>query len=172
MTIEPDIKDWTWVLDRPCPDCGYDSSAFDREDVGEMVRVNARAWHTVLQRDDVRGRPDDTTWSPLEYACHVRDVFRLYDERLLLMLNEDNPLFPNWDQDATAVEQRYDEQDPSLVADELTRAATQIASRFDGLPADAWTRRGRRSDGASFTIESFARYFTHDWVHHLHDVEG
>ena len=23
MTIEPDTKDWTWVLDRPCPECGF-----------------------------------------------------------------------------------------------------------------------------------------------------
>ena len=62
---------------------------------------------------DPAGRPTRPTWSMLEYACHVRDVFRRFDERLGLMLTEDDPLFPNWDQDATAVEARYDEQDPA-----------------------------------------------------------
>ena len=37
-----------------------------------------------------------------------------------------------------------------------------------------WTwvlqRTGRRSDGAHFTVETFARYFIHDPVHHLYDV--
>jgi hypothetical protein len=31
-------------------------------------------------------------------------------------------------------------------------------------------RPGRRSDGATFTAETFARYFIHDPIHHLHDV--
>ena len=21
--VPPDTKDWTWVLERPCPDCGF-----------------------------------------------------------------------------------------------------------------------------------------------------
>ena len=27
--IVPDTKNWTWVLERPCLDCGYDGPAFD-----------------------------------------------------------------------------------------------------------------------------------------------
>jgi hypothetical protein len=27
VTILPDTKDWTWVLDRPCPECDYDAGA-------------------------------------------------------------------------------------------------------------------------------------------------
>jgi hypothetical protein len=25
--IEPDEKDWTWTLDRSCPDCGFEAAA-------------------------------------------------------------------------------------------------------------------------------------------------
>ena len=114
-------------------------------------------------------RPD--RWSPLEYACHVRDVLVLYDERLQLMLTEDDPDFPNWDQDVAAVENRYDEQDPARVAADIAAAAAVIAARFDGVPEGAWGRTGNRSDGARFTVDSFARYFVHDPVHHLDDVE-
>ena len=31
---------------------------------------------------------------------------------------------------------------------------------------------GSRSDGAHFSVDSFARYLIHDPVHHLHDVGG
>lgn len=173
MTIEPDAKDWTWVLRRPCPECGLDTRAFAREDLGVMIRANAAAWQSALSGPaDSRQRPSPGKWSALEYGCHVRDVLRLYEQRLTLMLTRDDPEFPNWDQDATAVQDRYGEQDPVTVAAELTTAARVIAAHFDGLAQAQWQRAGRRSDGAQFTVESFGRYFVHDPVHHLYDVTG
>jgi len=66
--------------------------------VSRMLRDIAAAWVAVLEQpDNVHKRPSPGVWSPLEYACHVRDVFRLYDHRLQRMLLEDAPLFPNWD---------------------------------------------------------------------------
>ncbi len=168
--MEPDTKDWTWVLDRPCPECGLDASTVNHDDVPAMLRDNAEAWRAVLVRDDVRTRPDPDTWSPLEYAAHVRDTCRVYTERLHMMLTQDGPAYPNWDQDATAVEDRYGEQDPATVAAELVAAANLLADRFAEVTGDQWQRTGTRSDGAHFTVDTFARYFIHDPVHHLHDV--
>lgn len=168
MAITPDTKNWTWVLEKPCPECGFDASTFEATDVADMIRANAAAWPAVLERDDVRERPDESTWSKLEYAAHVRDVFRIYLYRLGLMLAEDDPLFPNWDQDATAVEERYNEQSPEVVSAELVADAAALADAFDTV-AD-WGRPGRRSDGVAFTIETFAKYFIHDPIHHLWDV--
>ncbi|HVY10717.1 MAG TPA: DinB family protein [Mycobacteriales bacterium] len=170
MSIEPDTKDWTWVLRERCPECGFESWTFPREQIGSMVRTVAARWLTVLQRPDARTRPDPSTWSPLEYACHVRDVFRIYDERLHLMLDHDDPLFANWDQDQTAREDRYEEQAPEVVASQLSAAADTVADSFDDVTEEGWGRTGRRSDGSNFTIESMGRYFAHDWIHHLWDV--
>ena len=168
--IVPDGKDWTWVLRRPCPECGLDTRTVDPADVAALLRANAEEWVDVLRGAAVRVRPRPDTWSPLEYACHVRDVFRLYDRRLELMLTRDDPLYPDWDQDATAVEDRYAEQRPATVAAELGEAATALAARFDGVRGEQWQRPGRRGDGARFTVATFARYLLHDPVHHLHDV--
>ncbi|MFE3823457.1 hypothetical protein ACFXO8_35465, partial [Nocardia tengchongensis] len=38
-------------------------------------------------------------------------------------------------------------------------------------PAPRGPRGGLRSNGSAFTIDSMARYFLHDLVHHVHDVE-
>lgn len=170
MPIVPDTKNWTWVLDRPCPECGYDAAAVSFRDVPALIRANAAAWTPVLARDDVRVRPDDSTWSPLEYAAHTRDVFRVFSRRLRLMLDEDDPEFENWDQDATAVTDRYGDQDPAVVAVELRDAAGALADSFDRVPDAALDRVGRRSDGSVFTIETLASYFLHDPLHHLWDV--
>ncbi|HEU5472407.1 MAG TPA: DinB family protein [Actinophytocola sp.] len=171
--IVPDTKDWTWVLHRPCPDCGYDASTVAGAEVPDRLRANAAAWRPVLTGPaDPRVRPAPDVWSPLEYACHVRDTCRVFDGRLRLMLTEDDPHYPNWDQDATAVEDRYAEQDPALVAEELATAAETLAARFASVSGAAWRRTGHRGDGADFTVDTFARYFLHDPVHHLHDVGG
>ena len=170
MPITPDTKNWTWVLERPCPDCGFDAAATDPRDVAGMIRDDAEQWLEVLSDDHVDRRPDDATWSALEYGCHVRDVYRRFDERLGLMLEHDDPLFANWDQDVTAVEERYAEQDPGTVGRELREAALVLADRFDSVAGEQWQRTGRRSDGASFTVESFSRYLIHDPVHHQRDV--
>ncbi len=170
--IVPDDKDWTWVLERPCPECGFEAGSVDATAVGDLVRDNASAWQRVLSSPTVRDRPSPDRWSPLEYGCHVRDVLRIYLERLDLMLSEEGPHFPNWDQDATAIEDDYAGQSPVAVAVELTKAATALADRFDTVDGEQWARTGFRSDGASFTIDTFARYFIHDPVHHLWDVRG
>jgi DinB superfamily len=171
VPIEPDTKDWTWVLERVCPECGFDVRSYAREDTGRMIQENAARWAELLADPQVNRRPSDEVWSGLEYACHVRDVFRLYDERLQMMLEEDNPSYPNWDQNETALESDYQSQDPDLVAEELAAAAEALADRFDRVTGDEWERTGERSDGARFTIETFARYLIHDPIHHVHDVE-
>ena len=82
----------------------------------------------------------------------------------------DNPLYANWDQDATSLERRYGDQDPATVADELRAASAALTDRLDAVGEDAWSRTGRRSDGAAFTVGSLVRYMLHDLVHHLWDV--
>jgi hypothetical protein len=174
VAIEPDLKDWTWVLERPCPECGFDAATVPATEVATRLRANAAEWLSVLAAEPARltERRREDRWSPVEYACHVRDVFDLYDERLELMLSQDDPLYPNWDQDATAVAERYDQQAPSTVAPQLAAAAERLAARFDAVGGAAWERTGRRSDGASFTVATFALYLIHDPIHHLHDVRA
>ena len=169
--IRPDDKDWTWVLERACPECGFDASECEPTAVAGLVRANALAWQALHDQGRiVAGRDQSGRWSTLEYACHVRDVYERYDERVRLMVTVDDPLYANWDQDASAVDELYDKQDPSVVVADLMANAEQIAQRFDGVKVAQWQRPGRRSDGASFTIDSLSRYLAHDPIHHIWDI--
>jgi hypothetical protein len=172
MAIEGDTKDWTWVLQRRCEQCGVESACEDPASVPALVRDAVGRWQEVLRRPDVRDRPDDATWSPLEYAAHVRDVFGVFAGRLRLMLAEDRPTFADWDQDAAAVAGEYARQDPAAVSAELTTAGLALADAFAAVPAERWERRGLRSNGSQFTVRTLSQYFVHDVLHHLHDVRG
>ncbi len=141
----------------------------------ELNRECARRWADVLMKSEpewVRTRPEPDIWSPLEYACHVRDVFALFGHRLALMVESEDPLFTNWNPNETAEAERYDLADPAEVAAQMVRLAGELADRFAALDAGQLIRPGRRSDGAAFTIQSFARYEIHDPLHHLWDVTG
>lgn len=158
------------MLREPCPECGMAAGEVDPTTVADRTRATLPRWEEALGRDDARERPDDDTWSPTEYACHVRDVFRVFAARVSLMLEQDDPEFENWDQDETAVADHYDQQDPSDVAPQLVEAGERVAGVFDVVPDDAWSRTARRSDGSKFTVATLAQYFLHDVEHHLHDV--
>jgi hypothetical protein len=169
--IEPDTKDWTWVLSQPCPECGFNPASLHPSDVADQIRNDATAWVRRLGEPGVRTRPQPAVWSTLEYGCHVRDVHRIFNHRVQLMLEEDEPQFPNWDQDETAVADDYASQDPATVATELFDAAGVVADTYAGVPADAWARRGLRSNGSEFTVATISIYHLHDIVHHAHDVD-
>jgi hypothetical protein len=169
--VIPDTKDWTWVLERPCPECGFDASTCEAGAVPGLTRRNAARWRELLQAGAIRaGRPDPSAWSSLEYACHVRDVYQRYAERIELMVAEEDPLFANWDQDASATAERYDEQESTSVVAGLAAAADALAEQLEALSSEQWQRPGRRSDGASFTVATLSRYMVHDPIHHVWDV--
>lgn len=170
--IEPDTKDWTWVLEKPCPECRFDPAQINFSAIADQVRSMTPRWQNRLSRADATTRPAPNVWSPTEYAAHVRDVYRIFDERLKQLQTQDDPLFANWDQDATAIEDDYAAQLPVNVAAELSTAAADIASRFDSVAPDQLDRPGRRSNGSVFTVDTLGRYYLHDLVHHLHDVDA
>jgi hypothetical protein len=168
--IEPDTKDWTWVLDRPCQECGFDATSLRHIEVADRIRSGAAEWVPRLHEPGVNVRRQPTVWSTLEYGCHIRDVHRIFNHRVQLMLTADEPQFPNWDQDEAARADDYASHDPAAVATELFDAASIVADTYADVSADAWTRRGLRSNGSEFTIATISIYHLHDIVHHAYDV--
>jgi len=164
-------KDWTWVLERPCDECGLDVSALHRAELAARLRSLAARWRDMLSRGAIIAQPPhgDRTWSILYYGEHVRDVFDLFDDRIRAMLKKRKPpTFKDWDQDEAAAS--YGDDDPNKVAYDLAAKAGKIADVLDRIKDDEWAKQGMRSDGALFTVESIVRYLIHDVEHHLWDA--
>lgn len=168
--IVPDTKDWTWTAERRCAECGVDASAVTAADLPALVHTLTGPWGEVLARPDVvtRARPD--RWSPLEYACHIGEVLEVFAERFALILQENNPTLPNWDQDEAAIAGDYAGQDPARVAAEIPDRANALVAVLARYDEESLARAAVRSDGAAFTALSLGRYLIHDLAHHLHDV--
>lgn len=118
-----------------------------------------------------RRSPDE--WSPLEYTCHVRDVLLMQRDRLYVALVEDEPSFKPMYRDQRVEFDRYGEQIPVEVVDQLTMAASLFSHAYAGLTDEQWTRTlmygypgPTRRD-----VEWVAHHTLHEAVHHLHDID-
>lgn len=122
---------------------------------------------------DLRRRPTPDTWSPLEYACHVRDVLRVQRERCSLALAFRDPAFESMRPDERIAEMAHVVHEPTAVATSLADAAGVLAALFDSLSPREWDRTGRyplagRLDRRDLTW--IGRHTVHELVHHLGDV--
>jgi S-DNA-T family DNA segregation ATPase FtsK/SpoIIIE len=172
VTIEPETKSWTWVLERRCEECGFDTQSFPSEDLGRLLRLSAEPWPALLSHPSARVRPQEDCWSALEYACHVRDVFAIQRERLTRTLVEDTPVLEPMGRDERVVDDRYNEQDREAVADELAANAEAMAKTIEGVSADDWTRVAiyPYPEPTERTAVWLVRHTVHEGTHHLLDI--
>ena len=162
-------------MDR-CAECGF---VYDDVAVGALpgvLRSFGPRWAELLRStspDDLRRRPSPEVWSGLEYACHVRDVFRVQHDRLRLALAEDSPEFQPMGREELVVSARYNEQDPAVVAAELEAEASALAGALAALDEAGWARTGiyDHPERRSRTMVWFGRHTVHEGEHHLMDVE-
>ncbi len=159
-----------------CPECGLDYEAMPVDEAITAIRKFGRRYRAPLTRllpgeDEsiLRARPAPETWSALEYAAHVRDVFANYAGWVRLMLAEDEPALEGMVPDEAVVARAYNEQIPVEVVTELAERAEDLATIFEGVPDDGWPRTGIRRNH-QHSVESLARHAVHEGSHHLLDI--
>ena len=167
-------------VDGVCDECGFDYDAVGDDEVAGKLRDFGRRYRIPLTRglkgEDldavVRARPAPDVWSALEYACHVRDSFDVQRGRVGRAQAEDVPTFPPMGREERVVDDRYNEQDPGTVADELAANAEAIAATFEALTPEQWARTGiyPYPEGTERDMRWVARHTVHEGHHHLLDV--
>ncbi len=164
-----------WDAPRPgwvCPECGLDYDATSPRAVGRLLEPLLGEYRTRLQAetDLLRKRPDRSTWSALEYACHVRDCFALYAWRIRKVLDVARPEFPQMRRDAVALERAYNEQSPATVAQAMAASQARLAEALDSVSGGGWERVGVR-EGEELSVAWMAVNTLHEARHHLMDVD-
>jgi hypothetical protein len=121
----------------------------------------------------LRLRPAAEVWSPVGYGCHTRDVALMQRDRLYVALVEDEPSFKPMYRDQRVAFDRYDEQVPEVVADQLSVGIELFAHALEGLDAEQWLRPLVYGfpDPSVRTVEWMAHHTLHEVVHHQADME-
>ncbi|MDQ4088830.1 MAG: DinB family protein [Actinomycetota bacterium] len=156
-----------------CEECGFDYEALDPAAIPAALRSFAKRYRAPLSRflpgEDgdalVRQRPAEGTWSAIEYAAHVRDVFASYDGWIGRCLTEDRPVLDDPQPD----DGKYNQERPATVAEAVAANAERLAATVEAVPADAWDRVGVRRDEER-SVRFTARRAVHEGSHHLLDI--
>jgi DNA segregation ATPase FtsK/SpoIIIE, S-DNA-T family len=158
-----------------CDECGFEYDELPENQIGRALRTLPAQYGTVLAVDAamLRAHPIAGAWSALEYACHVRDVLQVQRERVEQALVEDEPSFASMDREERVWRDRYNEQDPIKVEQQLTVASRALADLFDRLtPAQlARTAVYNYPTKAVRTLGWIGRHTVHEARHHLRDME-
>ena len=160
-----------------CEECGFEYESLAPAEIPGAIRAFAKRYRAPLSRflpgEDgdslLRERPAPHTWSALEYAAHVRDVFAWYDGWIKQCLAEDRPVLEGPGRDEAAVDRRYNEDDPAAVADALAANAERLAATVEAVPDEGWDRVGLRRDEERSVLFT-GRRAVHEGSHHLLDI--
>jgi hypothetical protein len=161
----------------PCPDCGFVYDEARAPEAAARIRALARdvvAALTARDDGDVRRRPVPDVWSPLEYACHVRDVLLVQRERVLAMRRGFSGEASPMGRDERVEHDGYAAQRVSDVAVEVEHAALLFANVLDRVTPDDWnlTIGYQFPQPEQRSLRWVAVHTEHELVHHLHDLGG
>jgi S-DNA-T family DNA segregation ATPase FtsK/SpoIIIE len=158
-----------------CAGCAFVYEDLAVERVPERLREigpNARAALGDIDPKIASTRPEQTVWSALEYACHLRDVLLIQRERVVLALVEERPHpAPMWRDERVTI-CRYDAQSLADVLDQLAMAGDLCALAFEGLVPAGWARQLVYS-WPTTEVRDLAwvgRHTVHEGIHHLGDI--
>jgi hypothetical protein len=158
-----------------CEECGFVYDELPEQQISRALRMLPSQFGTVLAIDDavLRAHPRPGMWSPLEYACHVRDLLEVQRERIERALLEDEPTFEPMGREERVTRDRYNEQDPVEVEQALTLNARALADLFDRLTPEQLARTAiyNYPEPRPRTVGWIGRHTVHEARHHLRDIE-
>lgn len=155
--------------------CEFVWDAIDPSEIAERVQARASDMARIIEGGRlVDERPAPDVWSALEYAGHVRDVLLNLRDRLVVGVNEDNPLCKGLFGTPRIELGLYAGDPPALVARELMTAASLFARTWDRIPTGlrARTMVYAYPRLADRTLTWVAAQALHEVEHHLKDVRA
>jgi hypothetical protein len=131
-------------------------------------------WEAFLGEADqtyLRTSPAPAVWSPIQYGAHVRDMLRVFGDRMLLAVAEDNPSVPWFDPGPDGWES-YNRMPVGELVSDMAGQAERFAAIVGDCQESDWARTARRDGTDLFTVAGLACFGAHEAHHHLLDAQG
>ena len=170
MTDAPTVP-----MTEPCPECRFDPKTPGiAAEISALARKMTAPLTRYLPGEDgaalLRTRSEPTVWSPLEYACHVRDVLALFESRTRSMVESDGVELVEWDHEAAVTNDAYNACEPADVAAAIAANAISYGALLESLSDQERAHTGTRPPGQTFTVDTMAVYALHEARHHMLDI--
>ncbi len=125
-----------------------------------------------FSQEALHRRPAPEKWSAIEIACHLRDIDRIYAERVTKAAFSDRPSF--WMMDNARVSEKlgYQASEGAPVLKEHRRRREDLCSLLRALPHNLWQRTGLHPTRGEITIEKLASVIADHDDRHLAQIEA
>ena len=111
-------------------------------------------------------RPSPERFCLREAMAHLADWNGVYEDRLRRTLSEDNPLLPNCDEEAIAIQNRYSESNPVESLNRFIRTRPNLVHMVRDLKSSDWDRSAIREGLGAVTLDQqVAIIMGHDAYH-------
>lgn len=137
----------------------------DIRDVLESQRAEVVTLCAGVTEERSRHRYAPDKWSVRQVLAHMNDCERLFVFRAMWFARGFESALPSFDQNIAMAAANADERTWSSHVKEFEHVRAATLSFFEGLPRDAWDRRGIASDN-TFTVRALAYITAGHVVHH------
>lgn len=104
-------------------------------------------------------------WTIRQVVGHLSDAERILCTRAVCFARGEAAPLPPFDEDAYVAAAGFDQRSLASLVDELRAVRAATVAFFDGLPAEAWTRRGIAS-GHPTSVRALAWVIAGHELHH------
>ena len=116
------------------------------EGLAQSAQTLAHILSDVTQAQALAIRDGDDGWSVLEIMCHLRDYQAIFAERIRRILDEEQPTFTPYDENARlalVIENDYANQELRAVLEDFLLTRRKIIERLAPLADEQWRREGK-----------------------------
>jgi len=162
------------TISRPRPDesIAYYHHYIDQvagEDITAQLSAQLREVERLFEPMTDRaalGRYAEGKWSIKEVIGHLIDAERIFGYRLLRIARGDETPLAGFDENAYVPEGHFDERPLTMLLAEFRTVRQSTSALIEGLPAQAWERRGI-ANGQAISTRALAYIMVGHVTHHL-----
>lgn len=151
---------------------GYVAQVPDGDVVEALIggaEIAAALLHDVSEAQGDRAYAEGK-WTLKEVLLHCADAERIFAYRALRIARGDTTPLPGWDENAYAPVSGANAREMGSIMNELESVRDASVTLFEGLPAEAWSRRGE-ANGKPVTVRAIAWITAGHLLHHLEVIQ-
>ncbi len=151
---------------------GYIAQVPDGDVVEALIggaEIAAALLHDVSESQGDRAYAEGK-WTLKEVLLHCADAERIFAYRALRIARGDTTPLPGWDENTYAPMSGANAREMGSVMNELESVRDASVTLFEGLPAEAWSRRGE-ANGKPITVRAIAWITAGHLLHHLEVIQ-
>ncbi len=120
----------------------------------------------------IRHRPAASEWSAIEVVGHIIDKMQIWTSRVELVMVEERPALPSYDQDALVREHDYQHADPDVLFKQLRQACERFATLVERVPISALQREGVHEEFGPVTLRQCIEFPLESITEHLEQLRA